>query len=123
MSVKPGVDRVAKYEAKFDSEVIKQVTDKRRAEMLAKFTEKQEALVKMETRAKEVLGDCGVPTYTYIPYLNFSREVWKKAQRFSGASLLMEVQVILDKWKARQLEERVLNRLRKDVFGLASPGT
>jgi chlorite dismutase len=121
MTVKPGVDRVEKYSVKYDTEVIKRMTDKRRDRMLAKFTEKQEALVTLETRAKEVLGECGVPTYTYVAYLNFSREVWKKAQRFSGESLLMEVQVILDKWKARKLEERVLNRVRKDCFGLGPP--
>ncbi len=121
MTVKPGTDRVEKYDIKYDTAIIKQIVDKRRARMLAKFTEKQEALVAMELRAKEVLGECGVPTYTYVAYLNFCREVWKKTQRFSGESLLMEVQVILDKWKARKLEERVLNRLRKETFGLSAP--
>ncbi len=116
MGVKPGLERVYNYELKSDPEHIKVLIEKRRERMLARQTEQQEALVTLETKAKEVLGETGVPTYSYVAYLNFCREAWRKKGRFSGESLARETRAIMAKWIARELKEEVLVRLRRDVL-------
>jgi len=123
MGVKPGPDRIFNYKVKHDPEHIKQLHMLRRDQMLAKQTEKQEALVELETRAKEVLGTTGVPTYSYVAYLNFCREVWKKKNRFSGESLARETRAIMAKWIARELREDVLIKLRREVLTIPEATT
>ena len=118
MGVKPGLERVYNYELKSDPEHIKTIIEKRRARMLARQSEKQEELVTLETRAKEVLGETGVPTPDYVSYLNFCREIWRKKERFCGESLARETRAIMAKWMARELSEEVLKRLRYDVLSV-----
>lgn len=121
MSVKPPNERLENYDLKFDSEVIKQQTDRRRARMLAKQQEAQTLLCALETRCKEVLGTMGVQPHLYIAYLNFCREVWKKTRRFTGRTLEQEAMVIQGKWEARELNPEVMDRLRHEVFTLKDP--
>ena len=116
MGVKPGLDRVYNYELKSDPEHIKQLIEKRRARMIARQSDRQEVLVTLELKAKEVLGETGVPTPDYVSYLNFCREAWRKKERFSGESLARETRALMAKWIARELKEPVLVRLRKDVL-------
>lgn len=119
MSVKPSSERVENYDLKFNSEVIKQQIDRRRERMLAKQQEAQAAICAMETKCRELLGAMGVQTHLYIAYLNFCREVWKKARRFSGRTLEQEAMVIQGKWEARELKPEVMDRLRHEVFTLS----
>jgi len=121
MPVKPPNERLENYDLKFDSEVIKQQTDKRRARMLAKQQEAQAELCSLETRCKELLGAMGVQPHLYIAYLNFCREVWKKTRQFTGRTLEQEAMVIQGKWEARELKPEVMDRLRHEVFTLKDP--
>ena len=121
MAVKSGVDRAYNYNLKYDTEVIKKQADARRERMVAKQTEAQEELSVLENKAKEVLGEAGVPTHTYIGYLNFCREVWKKKKRFSGETLRREAMVVENKWIARELKKTVLDALRLQVLTIPDP--
>jgi L-amino acid N-acyltransferase YncA len=118
MSVRSSDDRIYNYALKHDTEVIKQQTDKRRDRMLSKQHEAQVELANLEIKAKVVIGEFGVPTYTYPAYLNFVRESWKKRKRFQGQTLSKEVMVIEDKWVARELKREVLEQLRKDTLAI-----
>jgi hypothetical protein len=89
--------------------------------MVEKQAAAQVELETLETRAKTFLGTLGVPSWTYPAYLNFCREVWKKTRSFNDETLLNEAQVIQAKWVARKLDSAVLNRLRREFFGLAEP--
>lgn len=122
MTVQPGIERVQNYELKFDPEVIKQQTEKRRQRMVDKLGQQAEALVELETKAKEVLGQLGVPTFAYPAYLNFVREGWKKKGRFLGETLRREALVLLVKWQLRGLDEVVLVTLRDQVLTIGPPG-
>jgi L-amino acid N-acyltransferase YncA len=121
VSVRSSDDRIYNYALKHDTEVIKQQTDKRRDRMLSKQHEAQVELANLETKAKVVIGEFGVPTYTYPAYLNFVRESWKKRKRFQGQTLSKEVMVIEDKWVARELKREVLDHLRKDTLAIPDP--
>jgi len=121
MPVKPPNERVFNYDVKFDPEVIKQQTEKRRAVMLAKQEAAQAELTALEDRVKVVLGSYGVPTTTYPSYLNFCRELWKKARKFHDQTLAKEALLIQQKWQARELKQNVLDGLRHDVFGIKDP--
>jgi replicative DNA helicase len=118
MPVKSSDDRLYNYALKHDTEVIKKQSDARRARMLSKQQEAQVELVAIEEKAKVVLGTHGVPTCTYPSYLNFVREAWKKARKFTGQTLAKEVIVIEDKWVSRELKRPVLEELRKSTLGI-----
>jgi hypothetical protein len=121
MAVKSSVDRIYNYDLKLDTETIKKQSDKRRARMLEKQAAAQTELEVLETKAKTFLGILGAPTWTYPAYLNFCREVWKKAKSFNDETLFNEAVVIQAKWAARKLDEDILNRLRHEFFGLQDP--
>ena len=123
MPVKPSPDRIYNYDLKYNTETIKQQLDKRRERMLAKQTEAQVALADLEDRAKVVLGAQGAPTYAYPAYLNYCRELWKKARKFHDQTLAKEAIVLQDKWTARELKKGILEVLRKEVFGIMDPRT
>ncbi len=121
MPVKPSPERIYNYDLKYDTEVIKKLTDKRRERMLAKQTEAQVALAELEDRAKVILGAHGAPTYAYPAYLNFCRELWKKSRKFHDQTLAKEAIVIQEKWVARELKKEILVALRRDLFGIQDP--
>jgi hypothetical protein len=62
-----------------------------------------------------VLGDEPVPAMDYLKYYNFTREVYKAKNRYSGGyALTTEVQILVDKWVARQAVKRMLEKTRDE---------
>jgi len=114
--------RIAKWNAKFNTERIKGVLDDLRPSMAASVQAVFPLLVSMETQVKQVLDGQGVATIDYPFYLSFGREVWRLLrQEVSGESLKQEVAVLVAKWAARGLELPVLQAVRDDVFNVGAP--
>jgi len=114
--------RIAKWNAKFNTERIKGVLDDLRPSMAASVQAVFPLLVSMETQVKQVLDGQGVATIDYPFYLSFGREVWRLLrQEVSGESLKQEVAVLVTKWAARGLELPVLQAVRDDVFNVGAP--
>ena len=114
--------RIAKWNAKFDTERIKATLDVMRPAMLANVTAVFPMITAMELQVKQVCDGAGVPTIQYPFYLNFGREIWALTRKeVSGESLALETATLIAKWVARGLQQPVLQAVRTDVFNVAAP--
>jgi hypothetical protein len=114
--------RIAKWNAKFDTERVKATLDVMRPAMLANVTAVFPLITAMELQVKQVCDGAGVPTIQYPFYLNFGREIWALTRKeVSGESLALEAATLIAKWVARGLQTSVLQAVRTDVFNVAAP--
>ena len=114
--------RIAKWNAKFNTERIKATLDDMRPAMLANVTAVFPLITAMELQVKQVCDSAGVATIQYPFYLNFGRELWALSRKdISGESLALEAAVLVTKWTARGLTQPVLQAIRTDVFNVAAP--
>ena len=114
--------RIAKWNAKFNTERIKATLDDMRPTMLQNVTAVFPLITAMELQVKQVCDSAGVATIQYPFYLNFGRELWALSRKdISGESLALEAAVLVTKWTARGLTQPVLQAIRTDVFNVAAP--
>jgi hypothetical protein len=114
--------RIAKWNAKYNTERIKATLDEMRPTMLQNVTAVYPMITAMELQVKQVCDRAGVATIQYPFYLNFGREIWALTRKeVSGESLAKEAAILIAKWKARGLTEAVLQGIRTDVFNVAAP--
>ena len=114
--------RIAKWNAKFNTERIKATLDDMRPAMLANVTAVFPMLTAMELQVKQTCDASGVPTIQYPFYLNFGREIWALTRKeVSGESLAIEAAVLIAKWAARGLTAPVLQAIRSEVFNVPAP--
>jgi hypothetical protein len=114
--------RIAKWNAKFNTERIKATLDTMRPDMYASVQAVFPELTAMELQVKQVLDLAGVPTKDYPSYLAFGREIWARIRKeMSGESLAKEVAVLLAKWVARGCVQAVLQTIRTGVFNVSAP--
>jgi len=114
--------RIAKWNAKYNTERIKAVLDELRPMMLANVQAVFPQLASMETQVKQVLDGEAVPTPDYAFYLSFGRQVWKLIRNeISGDSLAKEVATLVAKWKDRGFSQAVLELIRTQVFNVGAP--
>ena len=116
------VKRIAKWNAKFNTERIKAILDEMRPAMLASVTFVFPLLAAMELQVKQTLDAKGVSIIQYPFYLNFGREMWRlKRMEVSGDSLAKEAATLIGKWVSRGLTQAVLEAIRSQVFDVAAP--
>jgi hypothetical protein len=113
--------RIEKWRVKTQPERVCATLKDMRNSMERNTEAAQVLLVEIETRAKQVLNSANVPTILYPYYLNFAREIFSRMIRFSGSSLVREVNVLLEKWVARTLDQQVLERIRDEAFAVPEP--
>jgi hypothetical protein len=114
--------RIAKWNAKFDTERIKGALDAMRPTMLQNVTAVFPMIAAMELQVKQVCDGAGVPTIQYPFYLCFGREMWKLSRKdISGESLAQEAAILITKWTSRGLTQAVLQAIRTDVFNVSAP--
>ena len=114
--------RIAKWNAKFNTERIKATLDDMRPTMLQNVTAVFPLITAMELQVKQVCDGSGVSTIQYPFYLNFGREMWALSRKdISGESYAKEAAILVTKWTARGLTQAVLQALRTQVFNVAAP--
>jgi len=114
--------RIAKWNAKFNTERIKATLDDMRPTMLQNVTAVFPLITAMELQVKQVCDSAGVSTIQYPFYLNFGRELWALSRKdISGESYAKEAAILVTKWTARGLTQAVLQAIRTDVFNVAAP--
>jgi hypothetical protein len=111
------------WEAKYDVGRVAQMLERKRPAMAARYEAAVAAICTMETKTREVLNTSGVHTTHYVPYLNFARQLYKltRQREITGESFAMAAQVLLDKWAARDLDPKVLAKIRTGVFDIGEP--
>jgi hypothetical protein len=113
--------RSARYQAKLKPERVKEDLEANREQMIQNQKVAMEEIVRIETAIKSLLASEPVPSVQYIWYLDFGRQVHKLMGKFSGGyALQTEVTLLMDRWVARHLDRKVLERIRFEVF---SPAT
>jgi hypothetical protein len=75
----------------------------------------------VENEVKLILAEAGTQTILNPAYINFGREVWRNTTKFSGGQLINAVNILLNKWVARGLDQDTLEKIRNTVFALAAP--
>ncbi len=121
MGTRPASRRLEKWDAMYSGDVLSQKLagyKEKMKEQLATIFPEQEAL---ENEVKVILSEAGTPSILNPFYLNFGREVYKYAKKFSGPQLLKEIDVLINKWHARTLDKDILERIRNTVFSLSAP--
>ena len=121
MGVRPASRRLDKWDAMFSGDVVSTklagYKEKMREQLAAIFPQ-QESL---ENEVKLILAEAGTQTIMNPSYINFGREVYKLKLKFSGGQLLNAVNVGMNKWVARGLDQDILEKIRNTVFTIAPP--
>jgi len=121
MGVRPASRRLDKWTNNFSGDVLSArmgtYKDKMR-EQLSSIFPQQETL---ENEVKLILAEAGTSTLLNPGYINFGRQCYKLALKFSGSQLLNAVDIVFIKWAAFGLDRDVLERIRNTVFVLAAP--
>jgi hypothetical protein len=114
--IKDVSDRQFKYEAKTESEQVKATNDRVRSYALRRHHERQNALANFENQAKDTIDQQDIPSALYVSYLNYCRELWKKANTYNNEVLRNETNAIIAKWKVRGLDEDIMKYLRTGLI-------
>ncbi|MBM3323148.1 hypothetical protein FJY69_06700 [candidate division WOR-3 bacterium] len=123
MPIDPG-KRIAKWNAKFNTERVKAVLDDLRPAMLANVQAVFPLIAAMELQVKQVLDLAGVSVAQYASYLAFGRELFRITRNeMSGEAAAIEAELLIVKWVARGLTRSVLETTRTGVFNIAPPSS
>jgi len=121
VGVRPASRRLDKWDAMFSGDVVSTKLagyKEKMKEQLSTIFPQQEAL---ENEVKLILAEAGTQTILNPSYINFGREVLKLANKFQGGQLINAVNIVLNKWVARGLDQDTLEKIRNTVFALAAP--
>ena len=115
--------RIAKWNAKFNTERIKGTLDDSRERMYTNVQAVFPQITSMEEQVKQVLDSSGISTSFYGLYLDFGRQMWSLERRgVSGDSLAKEAATLIGKWVSRGLTAAILETIRSQVFNVPAPG-
>ena len=112
--------RIAKWNAKYNTERIKATLDELRPSMYASVQGVFPMLTAMELQVKQVLDMEGASVTEYPFYLGFGRELWRIINRsqMSGEAASKEAATLAQKWVSRGLTLSVLELIRTQVFNI-----
>jgi hypothetical protein len=75
----------------------------------------------LENEVKKIMGESGLPTWHNIPYLNFGRQVYKVNRRTVGMTRTKELALLMKLAQMKQLQKRLLIKIRNKVVKLPIP--
>jgi len=114
--------RIAKWNAKFNTERIKGALDDSRERMYTNVQGIFPQITSMEEQVKQCLDSKSVSTSFYGLYLDFGRQMWSLVRRgVSGQSLAKEAATLVATWVSRGLTQAVLEAIRFEVFNVSAP--
>jgi hypothetical protein len=120
--VKGSIYRTEKYDAKYSAANVKRDFEAAMAGMVQNFATAAQSQATMLLQVKQVCDGAGVSTIAYPFYLSFGRELWALTRRdISGESAAIAAALLVAKWKARGLDQKVLYAIRTDLFGINAP--
>ncbi|MEO0072995.1 MAG: hypothetical protein ABIK10_06180 [candidate division WOR-3 bacterium] len=120
MATRPSLRRLEKWDNFLSGDVLSVAVGNYKPKMREQLSNIFPELETLENEVKIILAEAGTPSMFNTFYLNFAREVYRYAKKFSGSQLLREVDIILNKWHQRSLDRDVLERIRNTVFTIAA---
>jgi hypothetical protein len=117
--VKAADNRATKYAAKFDPTVVSSRFTALKSYSSTEFAAAAATYASLETTIKGAI-EAKVPSPTLMPfYLAFGRQVYSKAQRYSGLTLFNEAMAAKAVWTARGLDAGILT----DIMNICGVST
>jgi len=121
MATRPASRRLDKWDNFLSGDVLSVAVGNYKNKMHEQLSSIFPQLEMVENEVKLILAEAATPTIMNPFYINFGREVWKSAGKFSGGQLLNAVDVLLNKWVGRGLDRDTLEKIRNTIFSLAAP--
>ena len=115
--VRPADRRKRKYEKNVDAEQVKRAVEALKPIMVDQEKTYFPQITLIEMKTKALCEAQGIATYLIPQYINFARELYSKAKRFTQATLAAETQYLLNKWTSRGLLGSKLVEIAK-LFGV-----
>jgi hypothetical protein len=97
------------------------ISEDYKTKMIARLTPIFEMQVDVENAVRLILAEAGTATIMNGAYHSFGKQVMSLAVRFSGGQLLNIVDVKMNTWVARGLDQDILEKIRNTVFAIAAP--
>jgi len=115
--------RIENYSAKVIPQRVMEDFTTKKPDMITQETAVFHQLEDVEAHVRGILGgETGVSVIQYPFYQAFAKEVWKVHMHYGGGNTVInEVALLVEKWKARGLTEATLNKVRDEVFGIPAP--
>ena len=110
--------RIAKYKAKTDPVIVRRKVTAMLPIMKTNYAAYVDEIVPVEEAVRAVLVQEQVAPPVRIFYHAFSKQVWKCTKKYSGATLDREAELTRGRWLGLGLDDGVLKRVAKDVFGI-----
>ncbi len=115
------LQRLRKYESKLDPEIIKRRFEAEREAMIEQMANIFSDICELEEKAKAIIDEEGPSVIAYPFYLTYARELWRLTRKYGGRELTREIQILEQKWQARDLNPSLMERLRTTLFGITLP--
>ena len=114
--------RISNYRYALQPQRVADTLTAKKEEMIAHASEVMIRQCEVEELTHGVLASETTVTSIFLPwYLDFSRELDSRSQRLNGAQIQNEALVLIAKWTMRGLTERILVRIRDEVFSIQEP--
>ena len=119
--VRSSEKRKRKYIAKVDGDILKTQTEALKPLMVESESEYFSDMASIERRIKNLIEPSVASSIQVRDYLNYGRELYSLAKRFSSYTLSSEVGLKLNKWADRGLNSTLLERIAY-LFGVTPSG-
>ena len=102
--------RAENYEARISGDNRKILYDRQKDLMVAQESAATQELVKRELEIKQLVQ--GEPIILIPYYIIFAKEIYKKQNKFSSWTLINEIEILEEKWRARGLDPNLLDKIK-----------
>jgi len=102
--------RIEKYTAKLSGERRKQLIDIQKDEMCRKEAQANRDFEKMELEVKEMVQGTSILHLPY--YMIFAKELYRLKGSHKGETLINEMDILQEKWRARGLDIFTLDTIK-----------
>jgi len=102
--------RAENYEARISGDNRKILYDRQKDLMVAQESAATQELVKRELEIKQLVQ--GEPIILIPYYIIFAKEIYKKQNKFKAQTLINEVEILEEKWRARGLNPNLLDKIK-----------
>ena len=103
-------NRIENFEAKINGDVRKRLYDAQKNFMVKQEKAATEDLVKIEKEIKNLIQ--GEPIILIPYYLIFGKEIYKRQNKFKEQTLINEIEILEEKWRARGLNFELLEKIK-----------
>ena len=117
--VRSAKDRVEKFKKKLSGEIRGLRYDAQKDFMVKQEAAATRDLVRIEKEIKHMAQ--GQPIILLPYYIIFGKEIYSKQKKFKYQTLINEVQILQEKWRARGLDHLLLDTIKEfyvEAYGL-----